>query len=34
MLFVGALTMHTWILVVTIFPRNDKDFFVETGSSR
>ena len=34
MLFAGALTMHTWILVVTIFPRNDKDFFVETGSSR
>jgi hypothetical protein len=21
--------MHNWILVVTIFPRNDKDFFVQ-----
>ena len=29
MLFAGALTMHNWILVVTIFLRNDKDFFVQ-----
>src|SRR5215469_7324505 len=29
-----ALNMHNWILVVTIFPPNDKDFFVQGRAFR